>query len=182
MSRVRDYLNLVGISGLIVALDQWTKYLVRVTLVVGEQWNPIEALAPYIRIINWHNTGAAFGMLPSGGIFFTIIAILVSIAIVYYYPRVPREEHLLRLALALQLGGALGNLTDRLLQGPVTDFVSVYKFPVFNIADASIFIGTLLMILAMILDSRKKQVELDEQDESTEERSEGDTEVESTFG
>jgi signal peptidase II len=182
MSKFRDYITLLGIAGLVVALDQWTKYLVRVSLAVGEQWNPIDSLAPYVRIINWNNTGAAFGMLPSAGIFFTVVAILVSIAIIYYFPRVPREEHLLRLALALQLGGALGNLIDRLLQGPVTDFISVARFPVFNVADASISLGVLLMIVAMIQDSRKRQAQAEEQDDSLNEQNEAESEVERTFG
>jgi signal peptidase II len=182
MSKFRDYITLLGIAGLVVALDQWTKYLVRVSLAVGEQWNPIDSLAPYVRIINWNNTGAAFGMLPSAGIFFTVVAILVSIAIIYYFPRVPREEHLLRLALALQLGGALGNLIDRLLQGPVTDFISVARFPVFNVADASISLGVLLMIIAMIQDSRKRQAQTEEQDDSLNEQNETESEVERTFG
>jgi signal peptidase II len=182
MSKVRDYLTLLGIAGLVVALDQWTKYLVRVSLAIGEQWNPIDTLAPYVRIINWNNTGAAFGMLPSAGIFFTIVAILVSIAIIYYFPRVPREEHLLRLALALQLGGAIGNLIDRLLQGPVTDFISVGRFPVFNVADASISLGVFFMIIAMIQDSRKKEGKIEDPEDSPDERGETESEVERTFG
>jgi signal peptidase II len=85
------------------------------------------------------------------------LAIVVSCVIIYYFPRVPREDWLLRLALALQLGGAVGNLVDRITEGYVTDFISVGMFPVFNIADASISIGVALLILAMWLKEREQK-------------------------
>ena len=110
MSKLKDYLVLFGIAGVIVALDQITKYKVRTELLLGETWSPFEWLEKYARIVHWNNTGAAFGILPSASKIFTIIAIVVVIAIIYYYPRVPREQVAIRIALALQLGGALGNL------------------------------------------------------------------------
>ncbi|MFX0145170.1 MAG: signal peptidase II, partial [Candidatus Hodarchaeota archaeon] len=142
----------------------------------GETWSPVEWLSPYARIIHWTNKGAAFGLFQSGGLIFTIIAVLVSIAIIYYYPRVPSSNVALRLALALQLGGALGNLTDRLVHGIVTDFISVGSFPVFNIADASISVGSAVLIATMWIEERRlrgKPAEefasgLGEEDEATE--------------
>jgi signal peptidase II len=153
--RVRDYLVLSGVTGLIVALDQWTKYLVRTRLAVGEMWAPIPALAPYLRIVHWNNTGAAFGLFPSGGLAFTVVAIVVSLAIIYYVPRIPGGQPLLRIALALQLGGAIGNLIDRLLLGTVTDFVSVGSFPVFNVSDSCISMGVALLLAAMWVEERR---------------------------
>lgn len=163
MTRARDYLILSGVAGVIVAVDQWTKYLVRSRLAVGEIWTPIPALAPYLRIVNWNNTGAAFGLFPSGGMAFTLVAIVVSLAIIYYFPRVPGGQPILRLALALQLGGAIGNLIDRLLLGTVTDFVSVGTFPVFNVADSCISIGVALLVAAMWVEERRHRAGLPEE-------------------
>jgi signal peptidase II len=156
LQRVKDYLLLLGIAGAVVALDQWSKYLVRANLQVSEAWMPVEALKPYIRIIHWNNTGAAFGIFPSGSLIFTVVAVIVTIAIIFYYPQVPQSQGQLRIALAMQLGGALGNLTDRLLQGTVTDFVAVLRFPVFNVADASISIGVAILLISMIVEERRK--------------------------
>jgi signal peptidase II len=145
----------MGIAGTIIALDQGAKYLVRTNLEIGESWSPVDLLAPFMRIVNWNNTGAAFGLFPSGGIVFTVIAVVVSLAIIYYFPLVPREQIALRFGLALQLGGATGNLLDRLSHGTVTDFISVGSFPVFNVADASISVGTAILVGAMWLEERR---------------------------
>lgn len=93
-------------------------------------------------------------MLQGFGDIFTILAILVAGAIIYYFPKVPREDWPLRLAMSLQLGGALGNLIDRLTQGYVIDFISVGNFPVFNVADSSIFMGVVILILSMWIKER----------------------------
>ncbi len=155
LAKARDYLILAGAAGLIVALDQWTKYLVRTRLAFAEVWAPIPALGSWFRIVHWNNTGAAFGLFPSGGLIFTVIALVVSGAILYYYPRVPSGQAPLRLALALQLGGAIGNLIDRLVQGTVTDFIAVSTFPVFNLADASITIGVAVLAAAIWVEERR---------------------------
>jgi signal peptidase II len=155
LSKARPYFVLFGIAGLVIAADQWAKFLVRTNLERTESWSPFEWLAPYARIIHWTNKGAAFGLFQSGGLIFTIIAIIVSIAIIYYFPRVASSNIALRLALALQLGGALGNLIDRLVHGIVTDFISVGSFPVFNIADASISVGSAILIAVMWIEERR---------------------------
>jgi signal peptidase II len=153
----QDYFYLLVLAGAVIAIDQWTKALVRANLDFREIWTPWEWLAPYARIVHWKNTGAAFGMFQSFGGVFTVLAILVAIAILYYYPQVPRKDWPLRVAMALQLGGALGNLFDRLTQGHVTDFVSVGSFPVFNVADASISIGVVILILGMWIKERSQR-------------------------
>jgi signal peptidase II len=167
LTKIRDYIVLTGTAGLVIALDQWSKYLVRLNLLVGESWSPFEWLAPIARIVHWNNTGAAFGLFKSGGLLFTLLAIFVSLAIIYYFPRVPSAQVALRLALALQLGGAMGNLIDRLLHGTVTDFISVGTFPVFNVADASISIGAAILIAAMWLEERRARAMTEGEDEST---------------
>ena len=123
---------------------------------MGEMWAPWPWLLPYARIVNWYNTGVAFGMFQGKGTLFSIVAIIVSIAIVYYFPRIPREDWTLRLAMSLQMGGALGNLIDRVTQGHVTDFISVGNFPVWNIADSCITVGVVILLLGVYLQERSK--------------------------
>ena len=156
LTKARKYLMLIGIAGIVVALDQWTKYMVRTNLQIGETWMPIEWLARYVRVVHWNNTGAAFGLVPSASLFFAIVAVVVSIAIIIYYPRIPKEQIAIRFALALQLGGALGNLIDRIIANlTVTDFIYVGTFPVFNVADSSVSIGCAVLIAAMWIEERK---------------------------
>ncbi len=85
------------------------------------------------------------------------MAVAVSIFIVIYFRHVPQHETLTRVALSMQMAGALGNLIDRIAFGPVTDFISVGTFAVFNIADSSITVGTALLILSMWLEERKER-------------------------
>jgi signal peptidase II len=96
-------------------------------------------------------------MFQRYGIVFTVLAFIVAIAILYYYPQVPRSEWAMRLAMAMMLGGAVGNLIDRLIQGTVTDFISVGTFAVFNVADACISVGTAILILAVWINERKQK-------------------------
>ena len=145
------YLTLTLIAGTVILLDQWAKDWVRSNLAFGEQWMPWSWLAPYARILNWRNTGAAFGLFQEGGGIFTILAIAVAIMIIYYFPRIQRGDWALRLAMGLQLGGAVGNLIDRLQHGYVTDFISVSSFPVFNVADTSITLGVVILLLSIWL-------------------------------
>jgi signal peptidase II len=154
---VRSYFFLFVIAGIIVTLDQWTKYLVRSNLGIGEIWVPWEWLAPYARIVNWYNTGVAFGMFQNANLFFAILAIIVSIGIIFFFPQVDESERVLRLALSMQLGGALGNLLDRLFVGHVTDFISVGSFPVFNIADSCISVGVAVLLLGVWIQERRER-------------------------
>ncbi|GAB4480260.1 MAG: signal peptidase II [Anaerolineales bacterium] len=153
-----DYLYLVAIAASVILFDQWTKEMVRNNLQVGEVWSPWDALTPYVRIVHWKNSGAAFGILQGFGGIFMVLAIVVALMIIVYFPQVPRRDWSLRLALGLQLGGAVGNLIDRLIQGYVTDFISVGTFPVFNVADSSISIGVAVLAIGVwIQDWRNKE-------------------------
>jgi signal peptidase II len=153
------YWQIVLIAVVIVALDQWTKSLVRASLPLGGTWlpEPLAWLSPYARIVHWYNTGAAFGIFQQGGMVFTVLAFLVIGLILYYYPHVEQADWSLRLAMSMQLGGAAGNLIDRLTIGHVTDFISVGTFPVFNIADASITIGAAVLFLGVWLTERAEK-------------------------
>ena len=152
---LESYVFLFTIAGLIIALDQWTKYLVRSSLALQETWSPWAWLEPYARIVNWKNTGAAFGILQDFNTVFAILAVVVSLAIIYYFPKVGRDEWPLRVALSMQMGGALGNLIDRLTQGFVTDFVSLGSFAVFNVADASISVGVAVLVVGVWISEKK---------------------------
>jgi len=159
---IGKYVYLFLIAGTLIALDQWTKSLVRANLELGGSWLP-EALiwlSPYARIVHWYNTGAAFGMFQGGSMIFMVLAFVVVGAIIYYFPQVEEQDWTLRLALSMQLAGALGNLLDRLqFDGRVTDFISVGTFPVFNIADASISVGTVILLFGVYLQERAAQKE-----------------------
>ena len=146
-----------GIAGGLVALDQWTKWLVRTYIVLGETWLPesLAWLSPYARIVHWYNTGAAFGMFQNAGVIFATLAFIVICALIYYFPQIDKKDWTLRLAMSMQLAGASGNLIDRLLHNwKVTDFISVGTFAVFNVADASISVGTVVLLLGVYLQER----------------------------
>jgi signal peptidase II len=147
--QLSDYLPLLLIAGAVICLDQASKSLVRSNLALGEVYQPGLWLSQYARLIHAHNSGAAIGIFPSLGNLFMILAILISGAIIYFYPRIPREERLIRLSLALLLGGAAGNLIDRLHQGYVTDFISLLNIPVVNIADLSVSAGVVLLCIGL---------------------------------
>jgi signal peptidase II len=152
---IKEYWLLVVIAGFIIVLDQITKAVVRANIPFGGQWMPLDWLSPYFRFVHWQNTGAAFGMFQQGGLIFGILAAVVTIMIFIYFPKIPQKEMLMRIAIAMQLGGAVGNLIDRIRFGPVTDFISVGTFAVFNIADSSITVGVGLMLLALWLSERR---------------------------
>ena len=161
---LESYAFLLTIAGLVISLDQWTKCLVRSNLAIQESWSPWEWLAPYARIVHWKNTGAAFGMFQDMNLVFAALAVVVTLAIMIFFPRVAQHEWPLRLALAMQMGGAVGNLIDRLTQGYVTDFVSLGTFAVFNVADASISVGVAVLVVGVWLSEMKlrREAELSE--------------------
>jgi len=166
-----NYAFLFSIAGAVVLLDQWTKFLVRTNLAFGEIWPQGHWIVFYARIVHWRNTGAAFGMFQNLGIVFAVLAIVVSGAIIYSFPKIPKQDWALRIALGLQLGGAVGNLIsrltqshitdgnfiERLSQGYVTDFISIDSFAVFNVADASISIGVAILALSLFQREKKQK-------------------------
>lgn len=159
---LKTYWLLFLVAGLIIVLDQISKAYIRANFTEGvDMWAPWPWLLPYARILYVTNTGVAFGMFKNMGIIFAVLACIVSIAIFYYYPRVPAEDLTLRLAMGMQLAGAVGNLIDRIFfQGRVTDFISVGDFPVWNVADASITTGVAILLLGIWLQERRQKNEL----------------------
>lgn len=174
---VRNYWGILTIAAMIVALDQWTKWLVRTNIPAGDSWLPdsLMWLSPYARIVHWYNRGAAFGMFQQGNMVFTVLAFIVIGAILFYYPQISRADWPLRLAMSMQLGGAIGNLIDRITIGHVTDFISVGTFPVFNVADSSITVGCIVLLLGVWWQeraSKKEKAQTAPQDKPSEATSE----------
>lgn len=147
------------LSALVIALDQWTKHLALTAL---------DPYAPRVVIpgmLNWtlaFNPGAAFSFLADADgwqrWFFTMLAIGVSLVLAVWLSRTPRGDWRNAAPLALVIGGALGNLIDRLRHGHVVDFVQVYwrewVFPAFNVADSAITVGAAMLILFSLLPAR----------------------------
>jgi signal peptidase II len=154
----KQYAFLFVLAGTIIALDQWTKYLVRTLIPRGQIWSPWEWLTPFARIVHWDNSGVAFGLFQGTGSIFLVLALVVGVVIIYYYPRVASNDWVLKVALAMQLGGALGNVIDRIFfAGRVTDFISIGDFPVFNVADSSISVGVCVLLLGVWLQERRAE-------------------------
>jgi signal peptidase II len=139
--------------------DQLSKTWVMTHLAVNESIAPIPVLEDFFTITHIRNTGAAFGLFPELGSVFTLIAIVVSFAIVIYYRFLTADDWLVHASLGLQLGGALGNLVDRLRYGgSVTDFIYFHFFPIFNVADSMIVCGVALLVWQMFqADLRQKR-------------------------
>ena len=141
----------VGLSIVAIILDQWTKWIATEHLIYGQQ-NPV---LPFLNWTLFHNYGAAFSFLSDAGgwqrYFFTGLAGVVSIIFLFWLMRMPKKMMVLPAAIALILGGAVGNLIDRVSLGYVVDFIHFYynnsHFPAFNIADSAITLGTILLLI-----------------------------------
>jgi signal peptidase II len=149
--------NWLWLSLVVVALDQWTKYLITDNLDEFEE----VILLPVLELMRLHNRGAAFSFLSGASGWqrwlFTGLALVVTAAILAWLRRLPaRGRNLLAAGLCLVLGGALGNVIDRVLWGAVIDFIRVHYegwyFPAFNVADSAITIGAGLLILDNLID------------------------------
>lgn len=144
-------LKWLWLSLITLILDQWSK----ITIDKSMQLYESIPVLPYFNLTYVHNTGAAFSFLSEAGgwqrWFFAAMAIIISGILAVWLYRLKKYETLLAIALALVLGGAIGNLTDRLIYGYVIDFFDVYyqnwHFPAFNIADSAISLGVFLMLL-----------------------------------
>ncbi len=153
----RSYVALLLIATISILLDQWSKGLVRENLSFGETWVPWPDFLPFVKIVHWGNEGAAFGLFQGGGSFFAILAVVVASLIIFYFPSIDHNNWLLRVAMGLQLGGALGNFVDRITIGYVTDWLAISTFPVFNVADASITVGAISLILFTWISERREK-------------------------
>jgi signal peptidase II len=137
-----------GAAATVIALDQATKSTVRTWLERGESWPDPDWP---VRIRHITNTGAAFGILEDQTLFLVVMA-FIGLAAIYLYYRYPPFDHwVVPIAIGMMLGGAIGNLLDRLRAGEVTDFIDFPRYPAFNVADSSIFIGVSIIIIGYLL-------------------------------
>lgn len=143
--QVRRLAPFLGVSALIVVFDQLTKAFIRARLQEGESWPVFGTL---LRISHVENSGAAFGILQGASVFLLITTVVGVGALCAYLLLVPQGNRWYTLALALVLGGALGNFIDRATRGTVTDFIDPTRYPAFNIADSSIFVGVVVLLAA----------------------------------
>lgn len=147
-------LNWLWLSGLVIVLDQMTKVIVTELYTLGES-TPI---LPIFNLVRAHNFGAAFSFLAGEGgwqrWFFTAIAVGVSVMLVQWLKKLPKTDRWMAIALTLILGGALGNLIDRILLGYVVDFLDFFwdgrHFPAFNIADSAITVGAVMLAIDVV--------------------------------
>jgi signal peptidase II len=155
----RKYLILLSMVGLLVALDQLTKNVVVSRFHLGDT---MAVIANFFNITRVHNSGAAFGILATlppnlrDPFFFVVPGGTLAIILVLFY-RIRQEQTLTVYALAMIVGGALGNLADRMRLGFVVDFLDLHwhegwHFPAFNVADAGITIGVFLLMISMLTD------------------------------
>ena len=156
---VRGQLRWLGLSAVLIALDQWTKHLIETHLDNLET----REILPVFDLVRAHNRGAAFSMFNNAGGWqrwaFSALALAVGAALITWLARLERRAQLMAAALALILAGALGNLIDRLRAGSVVDFLQLHwhehYFPAFNVADSTITVGAALLLLDALLSSRQ---------------------------
>lgn len=139
-------LHLLIIVAVVIIFDQLTKLAITTSMEIGQS---ITVINNFLYITYVRNPGAAFGLLPYQTLFFILITLVVAVLIIYYYRILSDNHKWLRYGLALQLGGALGNLIDRISGGYVVDFIDFKIWPpVFNLADSAIVIGIGIFLIA----------------------------------
>ncbi len=149
---------------LVLLADQLSKNWIRTHLAADTFIAPFPALEPWFKIVHWNNTGAAFGIMQGQGGIFVVIAVVVIVAALVYLRYLPAGSWLVKLCLALQLGGAAGNLVDRLRFGQVTDFLlfslpvhdRVLQWPAFNVADSCIVVGVILLAVLLLREDSQR--------------------------
>ncbi|HEC2157753.1 signal peptidase II [Staphylococcus delphini] len=151
----------IGLS-LFIALtiligDQLTKFIIRTQMTIGESF---AVLPKFLYITSHRNNGAAWGILSGKMTFFYIITVIILVALIVFYIKEAKNHMLMQIAISLLFSGALGNFIDRVSSGEVVDFIDTvifgYDFPIFNIADASLTIGVILLIIVLLKDQNQK--------------------------
>ena len=150
---------LLAISGILVVADQLVKWLVAAQLQIGERI----VVLPFFDLVRWHNTGAAFGIFSGAsgwqnGLFLVLGLVLVAFLVSMMRTAANGGDGWWALGLSLMVGGAVGNLVDRVARGYVLDFVSLHyggwRFPAFNVADAAITFGVGMVLVHLLRHSR----------------------------
>lgn len=145
-SLFRDKILIGTVIGAFV-LDQVSKRIITSWLQLGESW-PSEG---FFRITYGTNSGTAFGLFPNHTTLLIVVSLVAIGFLFYFYRAHAMPSLLLRFAIGLQLGGAFGNLVDRVLNGKVVDFIDVGPWPIFNLADSSIVVGIFILMAVFLL-------------------------------
>jgi signal peptidase II len=148
------YVPLALVTAAVVTADQWSKSYVSGYL--DTHGGPVSILGGKVLIDLVHNSGAAFGVLPNQTALFIIIAVGIVTALIVSYRKLARGPAVLRIGLGLVLGGALGNLADRVRLGYVVDFIDLRWWPVFNVADSCIVVGVALLFLTLTVTAEQR--------------------------
>jgi signal peptidase II len=147
----RSQLSLLSTALVITALDQVVKRVVVNTMELGQS---IDVVGSVVRLTRTSNTGGAFGLLRGQGSWFVVVSAVAALAIAVMSRQIARGRRIERIAFGLILGGAVGNLIDRIRLGSVIDFIDVggsaYRWPAFNVADSGITIGVTLLAITLI--------------------------------
>ena len=154
-NRRKTYLSLLGVTALVLILDQWSKYLVRTYLPVSQIYKPDLGPFSFIEFVYLQNSGALMSSFKGMNVLFISLAVIICGILLFAAPRVAGENGAMRLALGLLLGGVTGNMIDRILFKSVTDFIIFWNSAIVNIADLSIFLGVLIMAYAIWVQERK---------------------------
>jgi signal peptidase II len=148
------------VASLVIVIDQIVKLVVSTALPLGGAWSPLSGPNPFFQIVHVANTGVAFGMFKDLGIVFILVPLIISGIIIYYARRLHPDQIFMAFALGLTLGGALGNVIDRIRIGYVIDYFDIGLGPLrnaSNFADWSIVLGVILLAAATLLDERKQK-------------------------
>ena len=143
------------VAFLVILLDQASKRFIEANVTYNTSWMPLDWLAPFFQITHIGNTGIAFGMFSGGSMIFALVALFVTGAILYFAYTLPPNYLAMRIILGVILGGAIGNLIDRLRQGYVTDFLDFGPWPVFNVADMAVVFGAIALVILMWHEERQ---------------------------
>jgi signal peptidase II len=146
--RWRRDLVFFSTAAVVLALDQISKHVIRATLDQGEAFPESWP----VRFVNVANTGAAFGILQEQNAFLVVTTLIGVVAILIYYWYPPFEHAVMTVAVGMLLGGAVGNLSDRLRLGKVTDFIDFPHYPAFNVADSSIVVGVAVLVILFLVE------------------------------
>ena len=153
-SRDGGVIALAGLTAVaVIAADQMTKAVAR-NAVSGPGSN--ELLGGLIKIVDVRNSGVAFGQLSGGGIIVALVVALALFALLWYFTS-HLETPLIWLATGLVIGGAVGNIIDRVRAGAVTDFIKLPHWPAFNLADAAITVGVIALVVLVEIDARRQR-------------------------
>ena len=145
-------IKLIVIVCVVLVLDQGSKYLVRSGMHLGQS---IDIVGNFFSLTYIENAGAAFGILANQTVLFVILTVIITVVLIAVYIRVNPRNALTGMALAIVIGGALGNFIDRVGKGTVTDMFDFHFWPVFNIADIALVVGLLYIAFRLIVNGEE---------------------------